>query len=322
MPRYIRNTVILAKIEATYKTDPVPTGAANAILVSNVTINPLNANNVNRDLIRAYFGGSEDLVGTAYVEATFDVEYQSSATLGTAPAWGPLIRACGFAETIIAVTRVDYLPISTAFESVTIYWYDDGVLHKMLGVRGDFTLKLGIGERPVFSFKFLGIDGGVTAVANATPTLTAWKVPQVITDANTLDVTFGATCSPTGAPALAGGTTQISQGLEISAGLGVNYTPLLGDESIDLTSRDMTGKVKIDLTAANEVTFMATVKAATLQSVGLSHGTVSTLKMIVFAPSVQLINPSKEEVNGRRLIGFDLRVLPSIGNDDLRIVCF
>ena len=88
MPRYIRNTVILAKIETTYKTDSAPTGAANALLVSNVTINPLNANNVNRELIRAYFGGSEDLVGTAYLEATFDVEFQSSATLGTAPAWG------------------------------------------------------------------------------------------------------------------------------------------------------------------------------------------------------------------------------------------
>ena len=57
--RYHRNTAILAKIEATYGTDATPTEAANALLVSNVSINPLNAQNVSRDLIRPFLGGSE-----------------------------------------------------------------------------------------------------------------------------------------------------------------------------------------------------------------------------------------------------------------------
>ena len=35
MSRLARKTAILAKIETTYNTDPTPTGAANAVLISN-----------------------------------------------------------------------------------------------------------------------------------------------------------------------------------------------------------------------------------------------------------------------------------------------
>ena len=59
MPRYIRNTVILAKVETTAGTDIVPVVGSNAILVSDMSITPLDAQNIDRDLIRGYFGASE-----------------------------------------------------------------------------------------------------------------------------------------------------------------------------------------------------------------------------------------------------------------------
>lgn len=317
MGRLIRNSAILAKIETTYKTDPTPTGAANAILVSNLSINPLNAQNVSRDLVRGYMGGSEQLVGNAFVEASFDVEIAGSGAAGTAPAYGALLRACGMAEAVTASTRVDYTPVSASFESATIYYHDDGVLHKLLGARGTVSLDMGIGNRPVMKFKFLGIDGGVSATANPSLTLTAWKTPGVITDPNTGDVTIGCTYS---AGALSGGTAYPSQGLQLDLGNTVNHVPLLGDESIEISNRDTSGSVSLDLTAAQEVSFMTSVKANTVQGIGMLHGTAAGYKVLVFAPGAQLINPKKEEFNGRRLIGYDLRLIPSAGNDDLRIV--
>src|SRR5512139_1458010 len=157
MARYIRNTVLLAKLEPTYGSDPTPTGAANAILVSDVTITPLNANNVNRDLIRGYFGGSSQLVGTANVEVQFTVELAGSGTATTPPAWGPLLEACGFSKTV-QTASVDYTPISTfgASTAATLYYYLDGVLHEVNGARGTFTMDMIVGERPVMRFRFLG----------------------------------------------------------------------------------------------------------------------------------------------------------------------
>ena len=101
MARYIRNASILAKIESVYGTTPTPTGADNAMLISDFNIN-YQAQNVPRELVRPFMGGSEHLVGRVFVELTFNVEFASSGTAGTAPAYGPLLRACGFAETVTA----------------------------------------------------------------------------------------------------------------------------------------------------------------------------------------------------------------------------
>lgn len=320
--RLVRNTAILAKIETTYGTDSVPTGGVNAILISNQNVNPLVANNVDRAVVRPFLGGSEQLVGTRYKEVSFDVELVGASAVGTAPAWGSLLRACGFAETLTASTRVDYLPISAAWESVSIYYYDDGVLHKLLGARGAVVMSGQLGEIPKLQFRFVGIDGGDTAVSNPAVTLTAFQVPEVVVDANTGDLTFGATHSPTGAPALTAGTNFPSQGLTVDMGLAVNFTPLLGQETVDITDRQATGRIVMDLTAAQEVANMTTVKSAAGSSLGLVHGTAAGKRVLFFMPSVQLINPSKVEQNGKRMVGYDLRVNPSAGNDELRLVLY
>ncbi|HSH98879.1 MAG: phage tail tube protein [Methylophilaceae bacterium] len=317
MPRFMRKLAILAKIETTYKTDSVPTGALNALLVSNVGINPLNANNVDRDLIKPYFGGSEQLVGTANKTVNFDVELSGSGAAGTAPAWGPLLRACGFAEVVTAATRVDYTPITDNMESVTIYYYQDGALHKLLGARGTFALKAGIGERPVFSFTFTGIDGGLAAAANPAVTLTGFKTPLVVTDPNTADVTFGGAYA---AGVVTGGTNYPSKGLELDCGNTVSYVPLLGGESVDVTQRAVTGSVALDLTAAQEVTFMNDVKAATLQTVSLQHGVTAGNIILLFLTGVQKIEPNYQDESGRSLNTYNLRAVPQAGNDEFRIV--
>lgn len=320
MGRLIRNTVVLAKIESVYGTDPVPTGGANAMLVSNLSITPINAQYVDRDLVRGFMGSSEQLVGNRFAECSFDVELVGSGTVATAPAWGPLMLACGWAETITATFRVDYTPVSTGQSSVTIYWYDDGLLHKLTGARGDLTATYTAGGRPMLSFSFKGIYNTPTAAANATPTYTAFKKPQTVIDSNTLDLTFGATHSASGAPALTGGTTYPSSGIEFSLGNEVNHIPLLGGESVEITNRMSSCKFQVDLTAAQEATFMGEVDAATLTSVGLSHGTTAGYKSLLFLPFVQKVNPRKEEISGKRMVGFDGRVTPSVGNDEARIV--
>lgn len=323
MARYFRNTAILAKIESSYGVDSTPTEGANAILVSNVSINPLNAQNVPRDLIRPYLGGSEQLVGNAYLEMSFDVELQGSGAAGTNPAYFPLLEACGFAVTNTASTRSNAYLETPADGSVSIYYFSDGAKRIAKGCRGNVSLKMNSGERPVMSFRFLGIDGGVTAASPSALTLTGFKTPGVVSDPNTGDLTFGCTFNAdAAAPVLTGGTGYPSLGLELDLGNAVAHVPMLGSESIDIGQREVVGKITLDLTAAQEVTFMTSVKANTTQSIGLLHGTVAGYKVIVFMPAVQLINPSHVERDGRLLIGFDIRAVPVSGNDELRLVAF
>lgn len=317
--RYVRNTVILAEIESVYGTDPTPTEAANAMLVSNASITK-NFNTVNRDLLRGYLGGSEQLAGTESVEISFDVELAGSGTAGTAPAWGALMRACGWEETASPGVRVEYNPATPADESVTIHYFMDGIRHIATGCRGTFTLSAAVGEIPKVSFSFTGKSGSESAASASALTLTAWQKPLVVSDPNTGDVTLGCTYATT--PALTSGTAYISRGLTLDAGNSVAYNALLGGETVDIGQRETTGSITLDLTAAQEVTLMTAVRANTTQGLGLVHGTTGGNKVLVFAPAVQLVAPKYEDANGKALVAFDVRFVPSAGNDELKIVTF
>jgi hypothetical protein len=319
MPRLIKKTVILAKVETTSGTDAVPTGAANAIQAMDMQITPLDAKNIDTNIINPWFGNSPSLVGTASVKCSFSVLLGGSGTPATAPAWGALLLACAHAETtgLTAPNRVEYLPATDTLKTATIYWYDDGLLHKLLGCFGNVKLSAKSGEAPKLTFDFVGIDAGVSATPNATAVLTGWKVPLAITKANVTDIQLGCTYA---AGALTGGTAYNSTGLTLDWGNKVDFVPMLTTEQVVLSDRAVSGSMSIELSAAQEVTQMASVKANTLTGLGFVMGTTAGNKIMLHMPSVQLINPKKEELNGLRLIGFDLRVLPVAGNDEIRII--
>ena len=319
MARLIRKTVILAKVETTSGTDATPVNTSNALNVSDLSITPLDAKNVDLDTIQGWFGNSISLVGTACVKCSFSVYLAGAALAATAPAWGALLQGCANAETTGLTTpdRVEYLPATDTLKSLTIYWYDDGVLHKLLGCFGNVKLSAKSGEAPKLTFDFVGLDGGVTAVANVVPTLTMWKTPVAITKTNVTDIKLGCTYA---AGALSGGTAYNSTGLMLDWGNEVEFAPMLTTEEVILKDRNMTGSLSLELSAAQEVSMMATVKANTTTGVGFVLGTASGNKIMLHMPAVQLLNIKKEEIAGKRIIGLDMRMLPVSGNDEIRIV--
>jgi hypothetical protein len=319
MPRLIRKTAILAKVEATYGTDSVPTGAANAMLVSNCTFN-LAYNNVERNFIRPFFGGSGQLAGTRFVEINFEIELANSGTAGTAPAWAPVLRACGMAESVLATpARVEYTPVSASFSSVTIYYHLDGVRRVALGCMGNVEIMLNEGAAPMLRFSLVGLDGGRTATADPSVTLTAFRAPQVVSDVNTGDINLGCTYS---AGALAGGTTYPSRGLSINLQNTVSRKALLGGQAVQISDRNVQGSMQLDLTAAQEVSFMTDINSNTNTTLGFTHSTGAGVGILLHAPQVQRIDPTDQEYEGDVHIGQSLRFTPTTaGNDELRLVC-
>ncbi|UUZ68080.1 hypothetical protein LP416_27835 [Polaromonas sp. P2-4] len=136
MPKSMKNMVLLAKQEVTLGVDPVPTPAANSMLVRAFTPQIINAEFVERNLIQGYKGNFGSLAVGVHRVFEFEVELASSGTAGTAPKWGPLLMACGFSETLVAVTSATYAPISTGDTTVTLYGYLDGILFKMTACKG------------------------------------------------------------------------------------------------------------------------------------------------------------------------------------------
>ena len=180
MPLLTKKTVLLAKIETTYGTDPVPTGAANAVLITDMTVTPLEQDAESRNLIRPYLGNSPQIPVANRTLVEFSVELAGSGALGTAPAYGTLLRACGMAEVITASTKVEYNPISAAFESATLYVAVDGVLHKLTGARGTVAIDMSAKKIPHLKFKFTGLFNPVTDAALPTAVFTSWIQPLAV----------------------------------------------------------------------------------------------------------------------------------------------
>jgi hypothetical protein len=316
MSRIMRNTAILAKIETTEGTDALPTAIADALLISNASFELINSN-VDRDVLRAYIGNSESLVGTRFVRATFDVELSGSGAAATAPAWGKLLIASAFAE-VTGASMVEYTPVTNGLKTLTIKYLLDGLQHTMTGCMGTVSLDMTQGVIPKLKFVFTGIDAGRSAVALPALTLTAWKVPRVITAENSGAVTLGGTYA---AGAITGGTAFASRGLSVDVGNDVKQIALVGQgNQVDITQRSVTGSVQMELTAAQEITMFSDINANTLTSLSFLHGSTAGAKVLVYAPAVQRINPKHVDFEGRAHFGMDLRFTPLAGNDELRIV--
>lgn len=309
MPLLSRKRTILGKLEVSYGVDPVPTGAANAVLVRNLEITPQESELVGRDLVRPYLGHSEQLPVSIHAVVSFEIEVAGSGAAGTPPAYGPFLRACGFSETISAGVSVTYAPVSNAFESITIYFNVDGVLHKMTGARGNVDVVLNAKQIPVFRFTFTGLYQTVVDAAAPTVTLTSWIKPVAVNTGNTTGLLIH------------GYALAVLSELSIGLGNEVTYRSLVGAESVLITDRKPSGNVTIEALAVSQKNWWNIAKNATLGDLSVTQGTLAGNRVRFDAPAVQIVKPTYADQDGIQMLQMGLTLVPGAsGNDEFTIM--
>ncbi len=307
MSKLTRRRAILAKIETTYGTDSIPTGAANAILIKNPTITPLSSTLVDRNNIKPYLGENQQLLANTHVQVNFEVELAGAGAAGTAPAYGPLLRACGLSETVTALTDVVYAPISDSFESITMYYNVDGVQHSITGMRGTVDLDVTAKQIPFLSFKMTGIYNGPTDVALPATTYTAFQLPLVANNANTTGFSLFSTSG------------LILNSLKLSLNNTVDFRALIGSESAQIMERKSSGEVIFE--APSIATLDVFTKAVDTASgaLALTHGTAAGNKVVIGATNITLGNVTYSDDQGVTMITAPFYAIPTSGNDELSI---
>lgn len=303
-----RKTVILAKTEVTYGTDPTPTGAANAMTVRNLSLTPIAANRVSRDLVRDFLGNSEQLVASQSVQLAFEVEVAGAGAAGTAPKWGPLMRACGMSETISAGVSVIYHPVSASFDSVTIYYNLNGRRHKLTGARGTMSIRMSIDQIPVFAFQFTGLYSTPTDSNETGVAYTGWQAPLVTTNTNTTSLSIH------------GYSGALMSELSIDLANDVQFRPVVGAASnVLIVNRAPAGSITLDADLIASWNPWTKVADGTLASMSITQGTAAGNKVKIDAPKVQLGNPTMGDRLGIATEQFPLTLMPNSGNDELVI---
>jgi len=185
MTIFWKSKILLAKIEASYGTDAAPTGADNAILATNVSLSPMEGQDVSRELELPWLAAQATIPAGLFSRLTFRVELVGSGTAGVAPAWGVLLRMCAASQTVVTDTSVTYRPVTDSHESGTIHFWVGPTRYVLRGTRGTAVIRLNAQGIAVLEFTFTGLFAQPSDVARPTPDLTAFLRPKIVSSANT-----------------------------------------------------------------------------------------------------------------------------------------
>lgn len=298
-----RNKILLAVIEGTYGTDAAPTGAANGILAMDVRLNPMEGNDVDRNLDLPHFGNSGTLPAELHASLSFKVEMAPSGAAGTAPAWGPLLRACGVAEVISAGVSVAYNPITDDPESATIYLWVGGTKYALTGARGNAKMTVNAQGIPYLEFEFKGLFTQPSETARDTPTLTAFQKPKLASTTNTPTFTLAA-------------TPFVMRSFGLDLGNQIENRFLIGSDEILITDKNEVIETTVNAVALTTFNPYALAAAQTDVAAQLVHGTTAGNIATLAVAKAQLMRPQGLE-NSQNVTEWPLRLspLPTAGND-------
>lgn len=306
MPKLWRKRELLVKVESTYGVDPTPTGASNAILVSDATIE-VEGEVLERELVRGTIGDLPALRALRRARLKGAVELAGSGAAGTAPKWGPICRAAGMSETVTPATKVEYKPVSSSHESVTAYWFADGLRHRVLGARGNAKLRLAANEIPRIEFELTGLYEAPTDTALPGGTYTGWSTPRIPNKANTTTCTLHSLAA-------------VCRSLDVDLGNEVVARDLVNAQDVILTDRAVTGQISIEAVPVATKAWFAIEDATTLGALSVIHGTSAGNIIELAASNVQILNPQYEEQDGVAYQALDLRFTESAGDDDFTLI--
>jgi hypothetical protein len=308
MPLLMRKLAILTKLEVTYGVDPVPTGAANSILARNVKLTPITTVRESRDLYRPFLGNSDDVIGAFYGQIQFDVEAAGAGTAGGIPGYGPLLRACGFAQVNNPGVSTVYTPVSGSFESCVQYMYLDGVLHKFMGARGSVSFKGSYRSATLWSFDFMGLFVPVLDAALPTVNYSAFVAPLAFNKANT--PTFN----------IHGVNGAVLRNLSFDLANQVVYRNLVNSETVRIVDRKPVGAIEMQAELMAVKNWFNTVRDAATGTMQVVHGTVPGNIIEITTPALQLSELSYGEFEGDAMLTGNTKLMPTTaGNDEMLI---
>jgi hypothetical protein len=262
-----------------------------------------------REVITGNLGLRDSIVGQRMMSVKFAVELAGSGTAGTAPAWGPLMKACGFSETVSAGVSVTYAPVSSSFSSATLDFRNDGIKQLGLGARGTVGLEMSAGEAPKLNFEFMALYGAPTATSNPSPTYSNQVAPVAVNSDNTTSVGVH-------------GYSSCMNAFSLQVANEMVFRQLAGcSKQVIIPDRKPSGEITIELPALGSKDFFSIASSQAKGSIGWTHGTTAGNIITFAAPTSAFDSPSYEDADGIQHIKLPFRPIPtSSGNDEFSLV--
>lgn len=391
MALYPGLSVIAVAQETTSGTEVVPAGT-DALVVSDLSVEPLDSDTVQYLPIQPYFGAAEEFVVATQVKVSFGMYLSGSGSASVMPPYKSLLRACnlyksdyqnataitgisygttvgslkpatatvtghGFhngtqvtiagctpsganatnaivfnvtantfdywvpaatgAVTVLGTVSADqqWLPHSTRGAdqvSLTMHYYLDGALHRIVWAKGSATFTLKAKSLPMMQYEFTGLlapTGDYIAVDQtlAGVDFSAFKKPVPCSTTNTTGIALHTTTNP------------VLHSVEFKVANDVVHRQPINAESVEISDRLITSNITIETPGtADLATLIGNARTAAAGAFAVSHGpALNGIKLR--APSMQLFKPKYGEVDKVSTLSFEGRCLKITGDDEFAL---
>lgn len=309
MTLYTRKRAILVKSEETYGANPSPVGT-DALLVEGLDVSPLEMDLKEREVATGVLGNRDMVVARRTVPIKFGVELATSGTPGVAPRWGPVLKACGFTETIVANTSVTYTLSGdpTTYSSVALDIRNDGQRQRVLGCRGTVSLEMATDEIPKLMFDMMGIYVGPSANANPTLAFTNQAAPLACNSDNTTDV-------------MVHGYAACMSAFSLELANEMVFRQLAGcTKQIMLPDRKPSGEITFELPDLDDLDVFDIASNQDKGAIEWVHADATGGLITFAAPLSSFGSPGYEDGDGIQHIKVPFSPKPDDGNDEFSFV--
>jgi len=220
-----------------------------------------------------------------------------TADLAVGDAWTVALTPAG----------VQYRPRSDGFESVTQYFFRDGVLYRMRGTRGTATISFAEKEVPKIAFDTKGLWEPADGVTPPAADPAAFARGEVLGMVNTPVVRIH-------------GVDVVLKSLEINLGMAVSFTDRPGRAEVRITDHPVTGSIVFQYPRLADWDVEAAARDHALGGLTLVHGLTAGNIVQLDAASVQITEPKQSEDEGIVMCSANLTFIPSkAGGDELTL---
>lgn len=303
MARKARKKVIAYATETVYGQDAIQSGTPKYLLGREFSITPMAGESTALDYDDGLLGRSGEIVTELYVTVEFTVDFASGGAATTPAPWGDLMAAClrkvvshtvdpdGADETVYQID-------DESTGSLTLYYYQSGVLHRVVGARGSLSLSAAAKNFGGIKFTFTGLHSLVNSAALPAADFTPWQTPLKIGVENSAFTIDGAAVK------------MIS--LEYDQANTVVYQEYVGHEEVLITDFAPTGTLVIEAPTLAELDVFALAKNASEHAVVFANGPVGD--QVEWSSSrVQFGRPTYADQDGTQT--YSIPIMP-LGNSD------